>query len=69
MWVARNKDERLFIFIDKPKRSKINNWWEVDTKNSLLSPDDCLEIDGGTNIKPETIIKQYPDPKGGKYES
>lgn len=46
MWVARNKDERLFIFIDKPKRSKINNWWEVDTQNTLLRDDDCLEIYG-----------------------
>ncbi len=25
--------------------------------------------DDRTNIKPEMIIKQYPDPKGGKYES
>lgn len=46
MWVARDKDERLWLFIDKPKRSQIHGWWEVDTQNSLLRDDDCMEISG-----------------------
>lgn len=47
MWVARDKDECLWLFIDKPIRSKTSFWWEVDTKNSLLRDDDCMEINGG----------------------
>lgn len=46
MYVARDKDERLWLFIDKPIRSQKNGWWEVDTQNSLLRDDDCMEIDG-----------------------
>lgn len=46
MWVARDKDERLWLFIDKPIRSQKNDWWEVDTQNSLLRDDDCMEISG-----------------------
>lgn len=45
MWVARDKDECLWLFIDKPIRSQKNDWWEVDTQNSLLRDDDCLQID------------------------
>lgn len=46
MYVARDKGECLWLFIDKPIRSQTNGWWEVDTQNSLLSDDDCMEIDG-----------------------
>lgn len=46
MYVARDKDECLWLFIDKPIRSQKNGWWEVDTQNSLLRDDDCMEIDG-----------------------
>lgn len=47
MWVARDKDECLWLFIDKPIRSQKNDWWEVDTQKSLLlRDDDCMEIDG-----------------------
>lgn len=46
MWIGRSKDERLWLFIDKPIRSKSSFWWEVDTKNSLLRDDDCMEING-----------------------
>lgn len=46
MWIARDKQERLWLFIDKPIRSKSKFWWEVDTQNSLLRDDDCMEIDG-----------------------
>lgn len=46
MWVARDKDECLWLYIDKPIRSQTQIWWEVDTINSLLRDDDCMEIDG-----------------------
>lgn len=46
MWVARDKDECLWLYIDKPKRSETRDWWEVDTQNSLLRDDDCMEING-----------------------
>lgn len=45
MYVARDKNKSLWLFIDKPKRSQTNGWWEVDTQNSLLRDDDCLQID------------------------
>jgi len=46
MWIARDKDECLWLFIDKPIRSQTNGWWEVDTQNSLLRDDVCLQING-----------------------
>jgi hypothetical protein len=44
MWVARDKDGTLWLYIDRPKRAR--DWWEVDTDNTLLREDDCLEING-----------------------
>lgn len=46
MYVARDKNKCLWLFIDKPKREQTNGWWEVDTQNSLLRDDDWMEIDG-----------------------
>jgi len=54
MYVARDKDECLWLFIDKPIRSQTNGRWEVDTQNSLLRDDDCLQID-------ECIIPDFPE--------
>ena len=46
MWIARDKYEGLWLFIEKPIRSASEFWWEVDTKNSILREDDYMEIDG-----------------------
>lgn len=46
MWVARDKDGTLWLYIDEPRRSSIFSKWEVDTEKSLLRADDCMEIDG-----------------------
>lgn len=45
MWVARDKDGCLWLYIYKPIRSKTNYWWEVDEQNTPLDEDDCLMID------------------------
>lgn len=44
MWIARDKDGTMWLYIDEPVRSL--NSWEVDTEKSLLRADDCMEIDG-----------------------
>lgn len=58
MLVARDKQERLWLFMDKPIRSASEFWWEVDTKNSLLRDDDCMEING--NLFPELEWEDEP---------
>lgn len=45
MWVARDKDGCLWLYIYKPIRSKTNYWWEVDEQNTPLDEDDCMLID------------------------
>lgn len=46
MWVAKYKNGTVWLYIDKPVRSSLLCRWEVDTENSLLRADDCMEIDG-----------------------
>lgn len=41
MYVARDKNKDLWLFIDKPKRSQNNDWWRTSSLD-----EDCLEIDG-----------------------
>ena len=58
MWVARDKDGTLWLYIDEPRRSSIFSKWEVDTEKSLLRSDDCMEIDG--DLFPELKWEDEP---------
>lgn len=44
MWVARDKDEDLWLYTDKPKRSQTNCWWEADTQTNPLDADEVMLI-------------------------
>lgn len=46
MWIARDKNGTMWLYIDEPVRSSLFGRWEVDTEKSLLRSDDCMEIDG-----------------------
>lgn len=50
MWVARDKNGMLWLYISKPKRYKIS--WQVDT-SGFLTENDCLELDSSLfpNVK------------------
>lgn len=41
MYVARDKNKSLWLFVDKPKRSQNNDWWRTSSQD-----DECLEING-----------------------
>lgn len=58
MWIARDKDGTLWLYIDEPRRSSIFSKWEVDTEKSLLRADDCMEIDG--DLFPELKWEDEP---------
>ncbi len=58
MWLARDKDGTLWLYIDEPRRSSIFSKWEVDTEKSLLRADDCMEING--DLFPELEWEDKP---------
>lgn len=41
MWIARDKNEGLWLYIAKPQRSEMGEWWNVSLKEY-----DCLKING-----------------------
>lgn len=42
MWVARDKDGELYLFIEKPLRMKVN--WVKEVIGSLSNRDDYSEV-------------------------
>ena len=41
MWVARDDNKILWLYINKPRRSKIGKWWDVSPQDC-----DCLRLNG-----------------------
>ena len=46
MWIARDKNGTLWLYIDRPIWSSIFERWEVDIEKSLLGSFGHMEIDG-----------------------